>query len=404
MPVDFVKCVNDGGKVRTKDLGQGKYMRICFDKNGKSHEGEVTTKKESSMDICIQSRIVEKKIDEGQRTVTAGILEGDSASLNKRFYPLSVVESVKDLVGIKSLIGHDTDSPEDIVAKITASSMSGKRLIGAFKFGNDTKSEMMFQKVKDGLVDSVSIRASGETKPGKINNEEMDIVQSLKIYSVDWVVEGGVESAKVMQVFENAPTIVYEDKSIKIDEQGFQDCMSNGGKMSMKDMGNDMAMPMCSINGQNHNGQTMAKADAEKMMAKHESRRIEMEKEMQEKLDAAVKEAEELKKKNEALEASTKKAELDAYKTQKLSTIEDKDIRADVAENLSGDSKESIDASFNKLKKLAEGVAKKSGSKIVMSPVEGDKENEFKSLDAVFESKTVEKKDKVEILSTLMGK
>ncbi len=44
MPASFDKCIRSGGKVRTKELGNGKYMHICF-LNGKSYAGEVKTKK-----------------------------------------------------------------------------------------------------------------------------------------------------------------------------------------------------------------------------------------------------------------------------------------------------------------------------------------------------------------------
>ncbi len=47
MPAGFDKCVAGGGRVRTKKLGGGKFMRICFDSSG-SHAGEVKTKKSSS--------------------------------------------------------------------------------------------------------------------------------------------------------------------------------------------------------------------------------------------------------------------------------------------------------------------------------------------------------------------
>jgi hypothetical protein len=40
MPKAFEDCVSGGGKVRTKKLGGGKYMHICF-KDGKSYSGEV---------------------------------------------------------------------------------------------------------------------------------------------------------------------------------------------------------------------------------------------------------------------------------------------------------------------------------------------------------------------------
>ena len=48
MPADFDRCVKEGGRVRTKNIGKDKYMHICFDKNGKSHAGEVKKKKMTS--------------------------------------------------------------------------------------------------------------------------------------------------------------------------------------------------------------------------------------------------------------------------------------------------------------------------------------------------------------------
>jgi len=43
MPKDFLKCVEDGGKVRTKKLKGNKYIKICYI-NGKSFAGEVQKK------------------------------------------------------------------------------------------------------------------------------------------------------------------------------------------------------------------------------------------------------------------------------------------------------------------------------------------------------------------------
>lgn len=44
MPEDFDRCVREGGRVRTKKLSGDRYMRICWDKAGKSHAGEVKSK------------------------------------------------------------------------------------------------------------------------------------------------------------------------------------------------------------------------------------------------------------------------------------------------------------------------------------------------------------------------
>lgn len=46
MPADFDKCNREGGKIRTIELGDGKYIHVCYDKRGKSHRGEVRVKKE----------------------------------------------------------------------------------------------------------------------------------------------------------------------------------------------------------------------------------------------------------------------------------------------------------------------------------------------------------------------
>lgn len=43
MPKGFDTCVKKGGRVRTKELGDGKYMHICF-LDGKSYAGYVKKK------------------------------------------------------------------------------------------------------------------------------------------------------------------------------------------------------------------------------------------------------------------------------------------------------------------------------------------------------------------------
>lgn len=45
MPKGFDNCVKNGGKLRVKNLKNNKFIRICYDKNGNSHAGEVTTRK-----------------------------------------------------------------------------------------------------------------------------------------------------------------------------------------------------------------------------------------------------------------------------------------------------------------------------------------------------------------------
>ena len=48
MPQVFYDCIKNGGRVRTKNLGKGKYIHICFPKGGGSSiAGEVRIKKKS---------------------------------------------------------------------------------------------------------------------------------------------------------------------------------------------------------------------------------------------------------------------------------------------------------------------------------------------------------------------
>lgn len=47
MPADFDRCVSGGGRVRTIKVGKNKYMHVCYDKQNKSHTGEVKTTKKA---------------------------------------------------------------------------------------------------------------------------------------------------------------------------------------------------------------------------------------------------------------------------------------------------------------------------------------------------------------------
>jgi tartrate dehydratase alpha subunit/fumarate hydratase class I-like protein len=51
MPKDFQKCVDNGGKVRTKDIDDKYYMYVCFPKGGGSSiAGEIHKRKRNDKD------------------------------------------------------------------------------------------------------------------------------------------------------------------------------------------------------------------------------------------------------------------------------------------------------------------------------------------------------------------
>jgi len=48
IPKDFIDCVKNGGRVKTKKLKGDKFIRICYDKEGNSYAGEVMKEKKKA--------------------------------------------------------------------------------------------------------------------------------------------------------------------------------------------------------------------------------------------------------------------------------------------------------------------------------------------------------------------
>lgn len=62
MSQDFIDCVKNGGRVVSKKLKNGKYIKVCYDKEGTAHNGEVKKGKEISEKQKIEET---KKLSEG---------------------------------------------------------------------------------------------------------------------------------------------------------------------------------------------------------------------------------------------------------------------------------------------------------------------------------------------------
>lgn len=62
MPKEFDNCVKNGGKIRTKNLKDNKFIRVCYDKKGKAHVGEVMVRKKK-----FKVQKFEKKMQESKR-------------------------------------------------------------------------------------------------------------------------------------------------------------------------------------------------------------------------------------------------------------------------------------------------------------------------------------------------
>lgn len=61
MPKEFDECAKTGGKLRTKNLKGNKFIRICYDKKGKAHAGEVMTRKKRSKAQKFQKKVKDSR-------------------------------------------------------------------------------------------------------------------------------------------------------------------------------------------------------------------------------------------------------------------------------------------------------------------------------------------------------
>ncbi len=219
MPAKFDACVKAGGRVRTRSLPNNKFMRICFLGN-KSFPGEVRTKQSEGGDNMKKNKkiqesfkenlsfnILEKTIDEEKRTVRVCAL-APCISKNGRYYSPKIVESVSGtLKNKKSFADHDFRDTEHLIGRIVKESYENGKLYADIKIGKRGMAGDIWAKIQDGIVDAVSIAANGKAKTVEMDGKEVAEVTELKIHSVDFVPEGGITDAKVVQVFEKLEDI-----------------------------------------------------------------------------------------------------------------------------------------------------------------------------------------------------
>ena len=80
MPKDFDECAKNGGKLRRKNLKGNRYITICYDKNGKSHAGEVKVNKSKKQSKADKQR---KQIEDSRRL--AASLENLQEHFNNKY-------------------------------------------------------------------------------------------------------------------------------------------------------------------------------------------------------------------------------------------------------------------------------------------------------------------------------
>ncbi len=161
-----------------------------------------------SFDESLSFSVVEGSINEEKRTVKVCAL-ASCVSSNNRYYSPKIVESASGtLKGKKSFADHDSRDTKNLIGRIVDESYKDGKLYASIKISKAKGiASQTWDKINDGTIDSVSIAANGNARPMKLGNQLVSEVIDLDIKSVDFVTEGGVPSAKVIQVFENVKAI-----------------------------------------------------------------------------------------------------------------------------------------------------------------------------------------------------
>ena len=162
--------------------------------------------------------VVEGSIDEAKRTVKVCAL-ASCISKNNRYYSPQVVESVSGtLIGKKSFADHDIRDTKNLIGKIVGESDSDGKLYADIRISKARGiANQTWEKLSDGTIDAVSIAGDGDSRRVKMGEKYVNEVRNLKINSVDFVTEGGIEAAKVVQVIEdinNIPEITEVDEEM----------------------------------------------------------------------------------------------------------------------------------------------------------------------------------------------
>ena len=334
------RCVND---LMKKGKSKSSAIAIC----------KASILKKEDLPIQMTMNILEGGINEEKRTVEACVLS-PCLSGNKRYYSPTIVESASNqLVGLKSFADHYDHTIKNTIAKIVGAKYEDGRAIATFKFSKAKDiAESVFTRIKEGIITDVSIAASGNVRRVKMNNEWVDEVRELKIQSVDFVTEGGVEDAKVLRVFEsNELPDIREVNTMTLEE--------------LRDTQPELI------------------AEIEKP------------------LEELRKQNEELTKKVQEFEAKAKEQEIKNLREKMVGELQETDeVKSLVREKISGDTeeeiKQSIDGTLDFIKKIAE-----TKKEVKVPEVKVKEKKKYKTQEEVWADQSLSLAEKAELINRL---
>src|SRR3990167_5103639 len=193
MPAAFDACVKNGGRVRTKNLGDNKYMKVCF-KDGKSYAGHTKTKKEKFSwvsDFIIEDYKIDESIAD-DRVKIKGIALKARESRNGVLYQVEEIKKAAETLIGRSIAMNHSDNAEDVVGTVEKIEMQDDVLRYEGVAYNTGKHPYTIDMLRKGLIKHVSM----ETIPGKVDYvENTKVVKELEFIGLAFVRHPGIPEA-----------------------------------------------------------------------------------------------------------------------------------------------------------------------------------------------------------------
>jgi hypothetical protein len=222
MPAAFDACVKGGGRVRTKKLGGGKYMHICF-KDGKSFAGEVKKKEALKWDSTFiledfapeEMECTNHQTDDGGagKSMKGKKIKGvllRKESRNGRVYEIDGMIKAEKFANLPLPISmNHGDDVSDNVGLINKLIPMGDGLDYEGTVFNTAKYPDAIEMMQKGLINRISIEADNPMQ------EEIDgkvIIKGFDLMGAGFVKYAGIPSASatIAEAIENIEKTEFE--------------------------------------------------------------------------------------------------------------------------------------------------------------------------------------------------
>jgi phage head maturation protease len=192
---DFGSCVADQ---KSKGKNEESAKKICGSLQAKEegmNKKILWTEKFDIKEIN-ESEVTESGSKEGKWIKIGGMAVEATVSKNNRKY-LAEDLAKQEIKGVKIFMDHNPGNARNAVGVIESQGFDGQKLMYEAKVRNTVMNPDVVEMVRDGLINNVSIGASGDVKRVLEKGNEVYEVHNLKIEELSLVGIGGVPGAGI---------------------------------------------------------------------------------------------------------------------------------------------------------------------------------------------------------------